>query len=76
MCHACLVAHEGGEVTWFGWVVLGERLHLSAVSLASLARQESEGSVARRRELSMRLKIENAHENGNERTPRGKSVSK
>ena len=65
MCHACLVAHEGGEVARLGGVILGEGLYLAAVSLASLARQEPKGSVAGRGEFSVRLKRENSRQDSN-----------
>lgn len=54
-------------MTRLGWIVFRERLDLSAVSLASLARQEPKGSMARSGELSVRLSKEIHINHGNKR---------
>ena len=43
--HAGLVAHEGGEMWWFGSIVLGEGFYLTLSTLATLLRQEAKRTV-------------------------------
>jgi len=53
--HSRLVAHERRQVDRLRWIVLRERLHLTALPTAPLLRQEAERTVTWRRELTMRL---------------------
>merc|ERR1719221_640664 len=51
--HACLVGHEGGQMTRFRRVILGESLDLSEVVLGALPGQESKGAVPGALELTV-----------------------
>lgn len=51
--HASFVSHEGGKMTRLGLVVLGEGLHFTPVTGASLTREESKGSVPGGSKLTM-----------------------
>ena len=55
MRHACLVAHVGGKVRRLARIVLRERLDFPAVPFGAFPREETEGAVARRRELPVGL---------------------
>lgn len=54
--HASLVSEKGGGMHRFGAIILGECLAFAPMAPAPLFGQKAPGSVARRRELSMRLK--------------------
>lgn len=55
--HTGLVAEESGQMDRLLGVVLGEGLHLTAMTLCPLLGVESHGAMARRRKLTVRLKI-------------------
>jgi hypothetical protein len=54
MGHTSLETHETGQVAWLGLVILREGLDFALMMLGTLARQESQGSVARGFKLTMR----------------------
>jgi len=54
MGHTSLVTHETGQVRGLGGIILRERFDLTPVVTGALARQETEVSVTRALELTMR----------------------
>jgi hypothetical protein len=59
--HARFVGDEGGEVHRLAGVVLGEGLHLAAMSARTLLGVEAHRAMPGRAELAMRLKIVTGH---------------